>query len=191
MSRPFDKLLVLDLDETLIHSTDLHDREGHKNREPDLQWGPFVTFWRPGVREFMDWFFENFEAVGIWTAGTLPYAYEIVPSICDTNRLAFLYGRERCTHHRNMETYQETYIKDIRKLRKQGFDRSKIICVDDSPEKFSRSYGNYVYMRPFEGDPADRELERLRRYLEELGSAPNVRTIEKRGWHASYDLATL
>ena len=48
--------------------------------------------------------------------------------------------------------------------------------------KIRRSYGNLVWMHPFYGDPADRELPRLSRYLRQLSPDPNVRRLEKRGW---------
>ena len=183
MGARFNKLLVLDLDETLIHSRYFQDLDGRPERDPDHYPGDDIATWeRPGVREFLIWCFDNFAGVGIWTVGTRPYADEVLPLICDVNRLAFVYCRDRCTHLRNLDSWTEYWVKDIRKLRKLGFPRTHILCVDDSPEKFERSYGNYIPVREFEGDPSDDELPRLRRYLEMLGPVPNVRTIEKRRW---------
>ena len=64
-----------------------------------------------------------------------------------------------------------------------GVPRSRIVFVDDSPEKITRSYGNLIRVTPFEGDPDDRELSLLTRYLDEMiAPAADVREIEKRGW---------
>jgi len=186
MGQPFDKLLVLDLDETLVHSRYLGEITEGPGRKPDHYLDDIVTWERPGVRAFMDWCLDSFAGVGVWTVGTRPYADELLPLICDVGRLAFVYGRDRCTRKRNLETWEEYWVKDIRKLQKLGFPRTKILCVDDSPEKFERSYGNYIYMSPFEGDPEDRELEQLRGYLETLGPVPDVRSIDKRGWWVSF-----
>jgi RNA polymerase II subunit A small phosphatase-like protein len=107
-----------------------------------------------------------------------------VPNLCDPDDLTFLWGRERCGSRRDVESFETHWVKDIRKLRKLGFARSQILCVDDTPANFYRSYGNYIYVRPFEGDLEDDELSRLRQYLETLGPVPNVRTVEKRRWWA-------
>ena len=195
MEGRYDKLLVLDLDETLIHTVELRDETAYADRDPDFFLGDgLATYERPGVREFLASCFVKFQAVGLWTAGTLPYALELLPHLCDVNDFAFVWGRERCTWRRMIdkdmyegrEWTDEYWIKDIRKLRKFGFSNSQILCVDDSPEKFERSYGNYVYVRPFEGDPEDAELEMLGRYLDELGPVPNVRSVEKRRWRTRF-----
>ena len=74
-------------------------------------------------------------------------------------------------------------LKDIRKLTKRGqFRKERILFVDDTPAKLARSYGNLIFIRPFEGDPHDRELELLECYLRSIGDVPNVRALEKRGW---------
>lgn len=187
MERPFDKLLVLDLDETLIHTVELRDETAYCERDPDI-WiddTSLASYKRPGVEEFLTWCFENYAAVGLWTAGTRPYAFEVLPHLCNPNDFAFVWGRERCTWKFDFERGESDWIKDIRKLRRMGYSKQKILCVDDTPEKFKRSYGNYIRVQAFEGDPEDTELEQLARYLETLGPVPNVRTIEKRGWRLS------
>ena len=64
----FSKLLVLDLDETLIYATD--DYAELDEPEPgDFSVGPYLVRRRPGVEEFLARCLEWFE-VGIWTAST-------------------------------------------------------------------------------------------------------------------------
>lgn len=177
----FDKLLVLDLDETLIHAT-----ERPLSRPADYVVGPYSIYRRPGVGQFLERCLELFE-VGIWTASTRDYALPAIEPLLDIERLAFVWGRERCTLRRDMDTYELERIKDIRKLRRRGYRRESIIFVDDTPAKIQRSYGNYIRVREFEGDLADRELELLARYLERLGPEPNVRSVDKRGWRVEVE----
>jgi len=174
-----DKLLILDMDETLIHAVE--------SKEPLSGCRTFRAYdyhvrERPGAREFLQNCFELFE-VAVWTSASRRIAFHIMDEILPKGAdLSFLWGRERCTIYRNPETMEYLWLKNITKLRKKGRDITKIIAVDDSSEKWVKSYGNLVRVKPFMGDPKDDELFRLFPYLQWLAGQPNVRTIEKRGW---------
>jgi TFIIF-interacting CTD phosphatase-like protein len=181
----FPKLLVLDLDETLIHA--------RGRGEAALPWPPqrqvahYRVYLRPGVREFMAAALERFTAVGVWTSATPDYAVAMLDRIVDRRKLRFIYTRDTCTPRRDLERDETYFIKDIRKLDGFGFDDTQILIVDDKPRGLERSYGNLIGIRPFLGDPDDRELGKLLRYLDELGPCENVRAVEKRGWWLRFD----
>jgi len=177
---PFDKLLVLDLDETLIHADE------QLARPAEFEVGPYKIVRRPGVDRFLEFALAHFREVAIWTASTRSYAEPVIDRLIDRSRLAFVWGRERCVQKVDWELRETVHLKDIAKLRKAGYDDTQILFVDASPEKLARSFGNLVEVRPFVGDPDDRELELLERFLIELGPVANVRTIEKRGWRSRF-----
>ncbi len=176
----FDKLLVLDLDETLVHGTD-----APLDRPPDFSVGPYALYRRPGVEVFLAFVLERFAEVGIWTASTRGYALPVLEQIVDPEALAFVWCRDRCTLHVDWETREMEHLEDIRKLTRRGYRRERILFVDDTPAKLARSYGNLIAVRPYLGAEQDDELEQLARYLEGLGPVANVRTIEKRNWKAT------
>jgi RNA polymerase II subunit A small phosphatase-like protein len=185
---PFDKLLVLDLDETLVHTVSRRHVED-VGRAPDFEIdAEHVVYRRPHVQEFLEWCLTRFADVGVWTAGTRPYALEVLPHVCDHDSLSFIWGRDRCTWHRNFDVETEGlwseghWLKDVRKLRRLGYARAKTICVDDTPMNFKRSYGNCVPVPSYTGSEDDDLLPKLRRYLEELGPLSDVRPPEKRAW---------
>lgn len=175
---PFDKLLILDIDETLIHGDE------QLGQPADFTVGPYGIVRRPGVARFLEFALEGFREVAVWTSATLGYAEAVLDQLLDRRRLVFVWGRERCVRSHDPESGDVIWRKDINKLRKRWPDRGRILFVDDSPEKIARSYGNLVKVAPFLGAPADDELLWLERYLRELGPVPNVRTVEKRGWRA-------
>ena len=74
------------------------------------------------------------------------------------------------------------WVKDLKKVRKQGYALEHVLVVDDSREKLERNYGNHIPVQPFEGARDDDELLLLVDYLKQLESVPNVRCIDKRGW---------
>lgn len=173
----YAKLLVLDLDETLVHAT-----EQPLERAPDFEIGPYLVYERPHLRAFLDHVFTRYRSVAIWTASTRSYAIPVLAEFVDPSRFAFVWCRDRCTLRVDWETREAVYIKDIHKLTRRGHARESILFVDDSPEKLARSYGNLVRVQPYLGAKLDDELERLAVYPDELGPVANVRTIEKRGW---------
>lgn len=176
----FDKLLVLDLDETLVHAN-----ERPVAGTADFELFGYHVYRRPGLDAFLEAMFDAF-TVGVWTASSEDYAQLVLARILDVSRLRFVFASDRCTHWTDPETWERHKLKDLRKLRKLGFPKERILVVDDSPEKLQRSYGNLVRVAPFEGDPSDDELSHLARYLMALGEVENIRAIEKRGWRTRH-----
>ena len=171
------KLLILDLDETLIFAN-----ETPLEYESDFPIGQFFVYKRPYLQEFIEFCLENFE-VAVWTSSTRNYATKIVEELFpNPNELVFLWTRGRCTISYDEEERENCYEKKMKKIRRRGYNLKQVIVVDDSPEKWRNSYGNLVLVKPFFGEPDDNELQKLIVYLEKLKSAENVRKIEKRNW---------
>ena len=178
-----DKLLILDLDETLIYATD----EPLTPRFDFRAAGYYVTR-RPHLREFLSFCFKTF-TVAVWTSSSSDYARLVVPQIFDApERLAFVWSRQRCTRQFFAEEQDFEWVKNLKKLKTKGYDLSRTIMVDNTPKKLIRNYGNLVRVDDFRGAPDDRELQRLQLYLTDLASAENIRMIEKRGWARRYPL---
>lgn len=188
------KLLILDLDETLFHA--YHPSEYYEefpDGVPDFEIGKvYPTVERPHVHAFLYYAFKNFD-VGVWTSAGKDYAVDAVRQLITDNKygeLVFLYDDTNCVKHRPMQAmawtytdpYSFQYLKDIKKLKKFGYPKEHILVIDDSPEKWTRNYGNLIKIPPFEGETDDNYLLNLIDYLEELRYTDNVRKIEKRFW---------
>ena len=176
------KLLVLDLDETLIHAT-----EQALEYEADFQTQLYFVYRRPHVETFLTYCRNNFR-VGVWTTAGIDFAETVVESVfSDSYPLQFLWTRSRCTRVYDPETMEHHYVKNLAKLKRQGYRLKDVIMVDDTPRKLQRNYGNLVRIKEWLGDPQDQELLRLMRYLADLKETENVRAVEKRGWHTRYE----
>ncbi len=179
-----DKLLILDLDETLIYSTG-----ASLARKPDFIVEPYFVYKRPNLDNFLATCFEWFD-VAVWTSSGSQYAAAIVAEIFPYPQLLkFVWTSDRCSIAINynqdlIDGYYPTYYsrKPLKKVKKTGYKLESIIAVDDTPRKWEKSYGNLVRVAPFEGDECDRELTHLIEYLNILRVAPNIRSIEKRSW---------
>ena len=171
------KLLILDLDETLIFSS-----EAPLGRPEDLRLGEYYTYKRPGVDVFLEFVFLHFN-VAVWTSSETKYARQAIDALFPAaERLRFIWTRDRCTLRTDHETRESYWVKDLKKVKRAGFPLEQILIVDDSPEKLQRNYGNYIRIEPFYGNPTDSELHRLQDFLLTLKGAPDVRGVEKRGW---------
>ncbi|WP_244227596.1 NIF family HAD-type phosphatase [Corallococcus aberystwythensis] len=180
-------LLVLDLDETLVHSS-----EKPLAREADFQvLGHFVHV-RPHLEPFLRECASRFR-LAIWSAGTDPYVAAIVKRIVPPElELDFVWGRSRCTYAVDKAGVQRDgfldldahygWVKKLRKLKRHGYRLERVLMVDDSPSKCVHNHGNAIYVREYEGQDPDTELLDLSRYLATLADVDNVRCIEKRNW---------
>jgi len=180
------KLLILDVDETLIHGS-----EQPLDRPAD-----FVCDWchlykRPYVEAFMDFCREHFR-LAVWSSASRDHIDMALEQIGAADfPFEFVWGVERCS---NVLTRPDDCVhagmwhwrKDLKKVKRRGYDLTQVIMLDDSPEKLDRHYGNLLRIRPFHGEPEDRELLRVMPYLLELKEAENIRAIEKRGWEARF-----
>ena len=78
--------IVLDLDETLIHSSEKkHKIENEHFTIGDLNNPYYIVYKRKGLDEFIQWLYDTFELVSVWTAATCDYAVDIITNIKLTN----------------------------------------------------------------------------------------------------------
>lgn len=176
MNLPTRKLLVLDLDETLIHAS-----ERPLEHEADFELGAYFVYRRPHLEEFLRFAFAHFE-VGVWTSSGEVYAEGIVSAIFSEQRPAFVWAGRRCSLRRDFNTDQYIATKRLAKLKSLGYALEQMIAIDDSPEKHGQNYGNLVRVKEFNGETDDAELALLQKWLPAMKEVANVRKIEKRFW---------
>lgn len=161
-----NKTLILDLDETLVHSV--------KDSIPDPDIVLKVNFEgtnelinvkiRPGAIDFLRKISKYYEVV-IFTASVANYADKLV-DILDVEKYTFYkLFREHCTYNGN-------YLKDISKL---GRDLKDCIIVDNLPTSFSYQPENGLPILSWYDDQNDIELDKLYPLLLMLSKVSDVR----------------
>lgn len=174
---PTRPLLILDLDETLIHGA-----ESRLHRDADFMVGPFHVYKRPHLESFLDATTSHFD-VAIWSSASSDYVDGIATVLADfVPKWQFVWSRKRCVQRMHPEMMTTIFIKDLRKVKRRGYDLNRVLMVDDTRHKVSRNFGNAIYIPPYEGEDGDCELPRLAKYVNSLRYEPNFRRIEKRGW---------
>uniref|UniRef100_A0A1J3HVE9 CTD small phosphatase-like protein 2 n=1 Tax=Noccaea caerulescens TaxID=107243 RepID=A0A1J3HVE9_NOCCA len=162
--------LVLDLDETLVHSSlepcDEVDFTFpvHFNEEEHMVY----VRCRPHLKEFMERVSRLFEII-IFTASQSIYAEQLL-NVLDPKRKLFRHRvyRDSCVF------FDGNYLKDLSVL---GRDLSRVIIVDNSPQAFGFQVENGVPIESWFNDPADKELLHLLPFLESLIGAEDVRPM--------------
>jgi TFIIF-interacting CTD phosphatase-like protein len=171
------KLLILDIDETLLYAT-----ENALDRPADFVVYNYHIYLRPHLERFLRYALERFR-VAIWTSSGPLYAGEVVDRIFKSrDALEFFWTADQCTVRFDPE-YQEQYkLKQLKKVRRRGYNLERVLVVDDTPKKHEQNYGNLIQVREYDGNPEDVELLCLERYLTLLEPVANVRIVEKRRW---------
>ena len=166
------KTLVLDLDETLVHSqflpnsipSDLILKIDIYNQLQDIH-----VLIRPGVQNFLKKLGKLYEIV-IFTASISKYASPLLDIIDKDNICSFRLFREHCS------MMGVTYIKDLNNL---GRDLKDVIIVDNSPLSYSLNKENGIPISTWFNDKKDKELYNILPILEFLSCVNDVRDYIK------------
>jgi carboxy-terminal domain RNA polymerase II polypeptide A small phosphatase len=173
-------LLILDLDETLIHAT-----KDTKELQHDFKYQDYYIFKRPYLESFLVGVNSKFD-LAIWSSADDNYVSDLVSKIKPADiDFKFIWGRTRCSYRRDLDLDQYNWEKRLKKVKSLGYKLEKVLIIDDTQEKCRNNYGNAIYIKEFLGDPRDQELLKLAEYLEGLSTVENVRTVEKRHWSNS------
>ena len=183
--KPGKKTLILDLDETLIHSSfkpfNIHEdfkikfnssKINNKSENNKNQYIIYVLK-RPYVGIFLSIVCDIFEVV-VFTASILGYANPIIEQIDIEKKIKYRLFREHC-----IKVDKDKYIKNLYRL---GRDLKNIIIIDNNPFSYALNVENGLPISTWETNQADNELIRLIPLLQYLSknSISDVRPIIKR-----------
>jgi len=163
------KCLVLDLDETLVHSSfkAIQQADFIVPVEIEYHWHHFHVLKRPGVDNFLRKMGEIYEIV-IFTASLSKYADPVLDKLDIHQVVAHRLFRESCYSHKG------NYVKDLSML---GRPIADTIILDNSPASYIFHPNNAVPVSSWFNDPHDAELTDLIPFLADLTSVPDVRGI--------------
>lgn len=143
--------LVLDLDETLVHSEYIqpayYDYVFQVSLNESLH-NIYVSY-RPGLKQFLDRITKEFEVV-IFTASMKKYAKEVIKSFDPHQKIKYLLYRDYCTE------VNGEYVKDLRVL---GRDLKNVLIVDNNKGCFMFQQRNGIEISTWINDQNDKELD--------------------------------
>ena len=199
------KCLVLDLDETLVHSSlrvcatsstiahILTNVPSQPVPAPDYivpveienNWHNFYVLKRPGVDNFLRKMGELYEIV-VFTASLAKYADPVLDRLDPTGTVAHRLFRESCFNHRgnyvkvrirSFCAYLSHFLTLYKDLSQLGRPVGDTIILDNSPASYIFHPHNAVPVSSWFNDPHDTELTDLCPFLEDLTATQDVRGI--------------
>lgn len=144
INKKYTYTLVLDLDETLVHSLE------------EINTFPLI---RPGALKFIEELASYYEIV-IFTAATQDYADSIISTLDKDNKYV-----QHKLYRQHTTVLKKSYLKDIGKL---GRNLSKTIIIDNARDNFQLQIENGIFISTWIDDEQDHELIDLLPLLKEI-----------------------
>ncbi|XP_067890874.1 carboxy-terminal domain RNA polymerase II polypeptide A small phosphatase 1-like isoform X1 [Heterodontus francisci] len=163
------KCVVIDLDETLVHSSfkPVNNADFIIPVEIDGNVHQVYVLKRPYVDEFLKRMGELFECV-LFTASLSKYADPVADLLDKWGAFRVRLFRESCVFH------QGNYVKDLSRL---GRDLNKLLIIDNSPASYVFHPNNAVPIASWFDDMSDTELLDLIPFFERLSKEENIYTL--------------
>ncbi|XP_048868369.1 CTD small phosphatase-like protein isoform X1 [Brienomyrus brachyistius] len=163
------KCVVIDLDETLVHSSfkPISNADFIVPVEIDGTVHQVYVLKRPHVDEFLQKMGELFECV-LFTASLAKYADPVADLLDQWGVFRARLFRESCVFHRG------NYVKDLSRL---GRELKNVIIVDNSPASYIFHPENAVPVQSWFDDMTDTELLDLLPFFEGLSREEDVYSV--------------
>lgn len=166
--------VVLDLDNTLIYSIEFHKLkkqtpEWLANYKYHVMDEDYVVCERPGLKEFLDWLFDNFNVM-IWSAASPDYVDFIAKKIVGKRgHVEHIYNSEQCDES---EKIYKKCIKTLRMIWNEkdvpGYGPYNTLIIDDLKHVTKPQPHNSIAIKRFvanKNNVNDSELENVKEKL--------------------------
>ena len=166
------KTLILDLDETLVHSSfvPFENNDIVLNVEFEGMIYNIYVLIRPGAIDFIKKVAKLYEVI-IFTASISKYALPLIDILDSDKNIQYKLTREHCTFLNGI------YIKELKKLNR---DLNDLIILDNSPLAYSFDIDNGLPIKAWYEDKNDNELDKVYFILEFLSKVKDARNFIKR-----------
>lgn len=168
------KIILLDLDQTLISSeaTEDHDFKINKKKSEKFVFhnmnnnnmdSYYIVYERPGLQKFLDFAFENF-IVSIWTAASKDYALFIIDKIIlqnnDKRKIDYIFFSYHCDISKSIFENSKDLrtISDIFNIKE--YETNKVVIIDDYyKDVYKCQPNNCIIAVPFEFTETDSDKD--------------------------------
>lgn len=174
--------VILDLDETLISSVEKYELKSNKEIKKEfssksnnftihsMSSDYFITE-RPGVQDFLDFLFENFN-VSVWTAASKEYANFVIKKVIlkNSNRhLDYIMYSKHCSASEK----KTGCLKNLEKFfHLPYYNRHNTVIIDDNSNVFEKQNNQVIRLKAFdvfnEDSTEDTTLQSVQKSLQKM-----------------------
>ena len=169
------KTLILDLDETLVHSLFQPEKTNNNIIEPDIYLKIFFNNKYQEIfvykRPFLDFFLKEMKKdynIYVFTASIEKYAKPLLDKLDKNNLIQKKFYRESCL------LSEGKYIKDLNSL-KLNLELKDVIIIDNNPFSYKFNKNNGIPIKSWHWDKSDAELIKIIPLLKFLAKIDDVR----------------
>lgn len=191
------KFIVLDIDETMIHSFNgikgydaARQKKSLEGRVHHFKLDGREFWWfieRPYLREFLAALAPYYN-IGVWSAGDYDYVHAIVEKIFTTIKPIFIFTRDDCDHLLEGDTKGLHVSASLKKplfniwQAQPQLNRKNTIIIDDRCDVCELNAMNHLHIPAYDfdrnnPDETDQVLPRLAAHLIKHKDVPDVRFI--------------
>lgn len=157
------KIIMLDLDETLVRAEPYNYDKGYSGvinvKVAPERFQNFGVFVRPFTKEFLEVISREHKVV-VYTASVQEYAEKIVGLIDpDSQFIDQILSRQHCAFLNGI------FIKDLSVAVHSEYQLENIIIVDNYVHSFALHFDHGIPIKPYYGEPGDKELLHLANML--------------------------
>jgi TFIIF-interacting CTD phosphatase-like protein len=157
---PNKKLLILDIDETLVFVDNKYFFKPYKKLEPDFEIFTYFGIKRPFLDQFLRDISKKYD-LALWTSGSKEYAEKINELIFKPLKIKvkFIFSNE--------DLFKGQKDLDIVIDNFPEYSKKDILVIDDNKEYFTNDLTNLITIKKFHGNQNDQELIRVFKLLVE------------------------
>ena len=149
MRRKTDKVIVLDIDETLVYTFTENNRKYDYILNLDDETEVYRGVFRDHLQEFIDFCFLYFKYVIVWSAGTRDYVHNMVDIIFTKQRPYLILTYD------DIVIEDHNYYKPLRKIFNTEIRKDNTYFIDDREENFREDKINGIVAPQFTGQHDD------------------------------------
>ena len=167
--------ILLDIDQTIIsaEATEEYDEQKYKDKAKKFNYmymdNYYVIFERPGLQDFFDFLFENFN-VSVWTAASKDYALFIIEKIILANKpnrkIDWIFYSYHCDLSKRLKKGSKDLDIIWDNYQLSGYTKDNTIIIDDYDEVYKTQPDNCVIAIPFQFMNSDSETDNFLNLLQ-------------------------
>jgi len=189
------KCIVLDLDETLIHSFPPNSFPSKSNQfkkgrtvihNINIDGENWNVVERPHLQDFLKFIYTYFDVIVVWSAGTYEYVHEICKKIINYYDECIVYTRDDCISRNNTYIKPLTILENNEYILKPIMNMNTMFVVDNLEDTFVENVNNAIHIPNFEptveqlNTVQDLALLKLMHYFSNIDRTINdIRVLDK------------